>query len=138
MAFEQLRQRGDRVRSHRAEPRDAPWIVLAGALGVMGGRGGAATFGVELGTFAGSLVVALAGSVYERLRRRQASVVVVPGILLLVPGSVGFRSLTSLLDRQAVTGIETAFSMILTAIALVAGMLVAGVILPERRIGTGA
>ena len=122
----------------RAEPRDAPWIVLAGALGVMGGRLGAATFGVELGTFAGSLVVALAGSVYERLRRRQASVVVVPGILLLVPGSVGFRSLTSLLDRQAVTGIETAFSMILTAIALVAGMLVAGVILPERRIGTGA
>ncbi|MBW8840133.1 MAG: threonine/serine exporter family protein [Gemmatimonadetes bacterium] len=92
----------------RAEPRDAPWIVLAGALG------------------------------YERWRRRQASVVVVPGILLLVPGSVGFRSLTSLMDRQAVTGIETAFSMILTAIALVAGMLVAGVILPERRIGTGA
>jgi uncharacterized membrane protein YjjP (DUF1212 family) len=122
----------------RAEPRDAPWIVLAGALGVMGGRLGAATFGVELGTFAGSLVVALAGSVYERLRRRQASVVVVPGILLLVPGSVGFRSLSSLMDRQAVTGIETAFSMILTAIALVAGMLVAGVILPERRIGTGA
>jgi uncharacterized membrane protein YjjB (DUF3815 family) len=122
----------------RAEPRDAPWIVLAGALGVMGGRVGAATLGVELGTFAGSLVVALAGSVYERWRRRQASVVVVPGILLLVPGSVGFRSLTSLMDRQAVTGIETAFSMILTAIALVAGMLVAGVILPERRIGTGA
>jgi uncharacterized membrane protein YjjB (DUF3815 family) len=99
---------------------------------------GAATFGVELGTFAGSLVVALAGSVYERWRRRQASIVVVPGILLLVPGSVGFRSLTNLMDRQAVTGIETAFSMILTAIALVAGMLVAGVILPERRIGTGA
>jgi len=49
-----------------------------------------------------------------------------------------FRSLTNLMDRQAVTGIETAFSMILTAIALVAGMLVAGVILPERRIGTGA
>ncbi|HET7421951.1 MAG TPA: threonine/serine exporter family protein, partial [Gemmatimonadales bacterium] len=69
---------------------------------------------------------------------RQASIVVVPGILLLVPGSVGFRSLTNLMDRQAVTGIETAFSMILTAIALVAGMLVAGVILPERRIGTGA
>ena len=41
--------------------------------------------------------------------------VLVPGILLLVPGSVGFRSLTSLIERQAVAGIETAFSMILTA-----------------------
>jgi uncharacterized membrane protein YjjB (DUF3815 family) len=59
----------------------------------------------------------------------------VPGILLLVPGSVGFRSLTSLLERQAVAGIETAFSMILTAMALVAGLLIAGVIAPEPRIG---
>jgi uncharacterized membrane protein YjjB (DUF3815 family) len=65
-------------------------------------------------------------------------VIVVPGILLLVPGSVGFRSLTSLIEREALTGIETAFSMILTAIALVAGMLMAGVIVPERRIGSGA
>jgi uncharacterized membrane protein YjjB (DUF3815 family) len=51
---------------------------------------------------------------------------------------VGFRSLTSLIEREALTGIETAFSMILTAIALVAGMLVAGVNVPERRIGSGA
>ena len=105
----------------------------AGALGVVGGRLGAATLGVELGTFAGALAVALASSVYERLRRRPAAVVLVLGILLLVPGSVGFRSLTSLMERRAVAGIETAFSMILTAMALVAGLLIAGVIAPEPR-----
>jgi len=119
----------------RAEPRDTPWIVLAGVLGVQGGRLGAATLGVELGTFAGAFVVALASSAYGRWRHRPAAVVLVPGILLLVPGSVGFRSLTSLLERQAVAGIETAFSMILTAMALVAGLLIAGVIAPEPRIG---
>jgi uncharacterized membrane protein YjjP (DUF1212 family) len=116
----------------RAELRDAPWIIVAGALGVLGGRLGAATLGVELGTFAGAFAVALASSAYERWRNRPAAVVLVPGILLLVPGSVGFRSLTSLIERQAVVGIETAFSMILTAVALVAGLLVAGVIVPER------
>jgi uncharacterized membrane protein YjjP (DUF1212 family) len=119
----------------RAEPRDTPWIVAAGALGVVGGRFGAATLGVELGTFAGAFAVALASSAYERWRQRPASVVLVPGILLLVPGSVGFRSLTSLMERQAVAGVETAFSMILTAMALVAGLLVAGVIAPEPRVG---
>jgi uncharacterized membrane protein YjjP (DUF1212 family) len=118
----------------RAEPSDAGWIVAAGALGVLGGRLGAATLGVELGTFAGALAVALASSVYERLRQRPAAVVLVPGILLLVPGSVGFRSLTSLMERKAVAGIETAFSMILTAMALVAGLLIAGVIAPEPRV----
>lgn len=118
----------------RAEPRDGPWIVAVGTLGMLGGRVGAATLGVELGTFAGALAVGLASSAYERWLRRPAAVVLVPGILLLVPGSVGFRGLTSLMERQAVAGIETIFSMILTAVALVAGLLVAGVVAPEPRL----
>jgi uncharacterized membrane protein YjjP (DUF1212 family) len=118
----------------RAEPGDGPWIVAIGTLGMLGGRAGAATLGVELGTFAGALAVGLASSAYERWSQRPAAVVLVPGILLLVPGSVGFRALTSLMARQAVVGIETIFSMILTAVALVAGLLVAGVIAPEPRV----
>lgn len=116
----------------RAAARDAPWIVVIGAFGMLGGRAGAATLGVELGTFAGALAVGLASSLYERWSHRPGAIVQVPGILLLVPGTVGFRGLTSLLERQAVTGIETIFSMILTAVALVAGLLVAGVVAPER------
>lgn len=121
----------------RAEPRDAFWIVGIGALGVIGGRAGAATLGVELGTFAGALAVGLASSAYEHLKRRPAAVVSVPGILLLVPGTVGFRGLTSLIERQAVAGIETIFSMILTAVALVAGLLIAAAVIPERRMSLG-
>jgi uncharacterized membrane protein YjjB (DUF3815 family) len=64
-------------------------------------------------------------------------VVLVPGIILLVPGSIGFRSLTSLMERQAVLGIETAFSTLLTAVALVSGLLMAGVIAPEPRLPLG-
>jgi uncharacterized membrane protein YjjB (DUF3815 family) len=84
------------------------------------------------------LAVAVGSSLYERRLHRPAAVVLVPGILLLVPGSIGFRSLTALMERQAVAGIETAFSMILTAVALVAGLLVAGVIAPAPPMrGTG-
>ena len=60
--------------------------------------------------------------------------VVVPGILLLVPGSVGFRSLLYIIDRNAVVGLQTAFSMIMTAVALAAGLLIAGVVAPEARV----
>jgi uncharacterized membrane protein YjjB (DUF3815 family) len=118
----------------QAHLRDAPWIVAIGALGVIGGRLGAATLGIELGTFAGALAVGLASNAYARLTQRPAAVVSVPGILLLVPGSVGFRGLTSLMERQAVAGIETIFSMVLTAVALVAGLLVAAVVAPEPRL----
>ena len=117
----------------QAEPRDALWIVAIGALGVIGGRAGAATLGVELGTFTGALAVGVASTGYGRWTRRPTAVVSVPGILLLVPGSVGFRGIASLLERQAVAGIETIFSMILTAVALVAGLLIAAVVAPEPR-----
>jgi uncharacterized membrane protein YjjB (DUF3815 family) len=60
--------------------------------------------------------------------------VLVPGILLLVPGSVGFRSLLSLLDRKAVVGLETGFSMLMTAVALAAGLLIASIVVPEARV----
>lgn len=118
----------------RAVPKDAPWIVAAGVTGVLAGRVGAATLGVELGTFAGAFAVALASGVYERWRKRPASVVLVPGILLLVPGSVGYRSISALLERDTIAGIERAFSMILTAFALVAGLLIANVLAPEPRV----
>jgi uncharacterized membrane protein YjjP (DUF1212 family) len=115
----------------RADPRDAPWIVAAGALGVVAGRVGATHLGLELGMFVAALGVALASSAYERWRHRPAPVVLVPGILLLVPGSIGYRSMSSLMERDTVSGIATAFTMILTAVSLVAGLLIAGVLVPE-------
>jgi len=115
----------------RADRRDAPLIVITGGLGVIGGRFGAAHLGPELGAFVGAFAVAMASSLFARLFRRPAAVVLVPGILMLVPGSVGFRSLLSLMDRRAVAGLETAFSMMLTAMALVAGLLIANAIAPE-------
>ena len=81
--------------------------------------------------FVAALGVALASSAYERWRQRPAPVVLVPGILLLVPGSIGYRSMSSLMERDTVSGIATAFTMILTAVSLVAGLLIAGVLVPE-------
>jgi uncharacterized membrane protein YjjP (DUF1212 family) len=120
----------------RADPRDALWIIAAGVLGVVAGRVGAVKLGLELGMFVAAFGVALASSAYERWRRRPAPVVLVPGILLLVPGSIGYRSMSSLLERNTVAGIDTAFTMVLTAVSLVAGLLIAGVVAPEPKRST--
>lgn len=119
----------------RADPRDAPWIIAAGVLGVSAGRLGTVWLGPELGMFVAAFAVGIASSAYERWRRRPAPVVLVPGILLLVPGSIGYRSVSSLMDRDTLAGIDTAFTMIITAVALVAGLLIAGVVAPEPRRG---
>jgi uncharacterized membrane protein YjjB (DUF3815 family) len=120
----------------RADMRDAPFIVAAGALGVAAGRFGSALLGAELGMFVASFGVAMAGALYERWRRRPAPVVLVPGILLLVPGSIGYQSMSSMMERNTIAGIDTAFTMILTAVSLVAGLLIAGVVAPEPRRST--
>lgn len=117
----------------QARRRDAPVIVLAGALGFLGSRVGADVFGPELGVFVGALVVGITGNLWARWRSRPASVPQVPGIMLLVPGSIGFRSVTSFLGDDALSGVEGGFRMALMAIALVGGLLMAGALVPTRR-----
>jgi uncharacterized membrane protein YjjB (DUF3815 family) len=57
----------------------------------------------------GALVAGLASNLLARVRHTPALVTLSPALLLLVPGSVGFRSLALLLDREVVNGIEAAF-----------------------------
>ena len=90
--------------------------------------------GGELGVFLGALSVGIASNLYGRFLNRPSAVLLVPGILLLVPGSIGFRSVAAMLDKEIIPGIETAFKMILIAIALAAGILVAKIIAPPRPI----
>ena len=117
----------------RAPRRDAPWVMATCALAFAGGRLGAAMLGPELGVFVGSLTAGLASNGIARGLRRPAAVTLVPALLLLVPGSVGFRSLALLLQRDVVIGVEQAFRMILMLSALVAGLLMANVLVPETR-----
>jgi uncharacterized membrane protein YjjP (DUF1212 family) len=120
----------------RADPSDALWIVAAGLLGVLAGRFGAARLGQELGMFVAAFGVAMASAAYERLRSRPAPVVLVPGILLLVPGSIGYLSMSSLMERNTVAGIDTAFTTVLTAVSLVAGLLIASIVAPAPKLST--
>jgi len=118
------------LRAHRG---DALWIVMAGVIATIGSRAGDQILGPQLGVFFGALLVGLFSTAYSRWMDRPAVITQVPGILLLVPGSVGFRGLAAMLDERIVSGIDTTFKMILTAVALVAGTLISSVIAPVRR-----
>jgi uncharacterized membrane protein YjjB (DUF3815 family) len=117
----------------RAQPRDAVWITLAGVLALQGARLGTHFLGPELGAFLGALVVGVAANAYARAFDRPAGVPLVPGLLLLVPGSLGFQSLSSLLERQTVVGVEAAFRMTLVGVSLATGLLFSNVVLPVIR-----
>jgi uncharacterized membrane protein YjjP (DUF1212 family) len=117
----------------RARPRDMAPILAVGALGVLAARLGSAKLGPELGGFAGAFVVGVSSNLYARWRDRPVALAAMPALLLLVPGSVGFRGLTLLLEHEVVSGVEAAFGMLLAAASLVAGFLFANVAVPSRR-----
>jgi len=119
----------------RARPQDAVPILGVCVLAFLGGRAGSSALGPELGVFAGAFVAALASHLHARWRGLPVLVTLSPALLLLVPGSVGFRSLTLLMDQEALDGIQAAFRMVIMFAALVAGLQVAGMALPAPRLG---
>jgi uncharacterized membrane protein YjjB (DUF3815 family) len=117
----------------RSRPRDTGLVIFAAALAFSSARVGTALLGAQLGTFLGSSALAIASNLYARLRDRPVSTMLVPGMLLLVPGSLGLRGVSSLLDHDVIAGVSGAFEMVMVSIGLVAGLLVANVVVPSRR-----
>lgn len=114
-------------------------VVMAGAwIGYGLTRIGGEYLGLASGHFAGavffaSLGVAAISNAYGRLFRRPGALLRVSGIILLVPGSVGFRSLTSVLERDVALGLDTAVAVLAALTALVAGLLFGNLLVPPRR-----
>jgi uncharacterized membrane protein YjjP (DUF1212 family) len=117
----------------QATPRDTGWIVGVCTLSFVGSRVGAQLLGIETGAFIGALLVGIASGLHSRNFDRPSVVTSTPGIMMLVPGSVGFQSITDMLARDAVSGLQTAFTMIITGVALVTGLFMARLLIPRRR-----
>jgi uncharacterized membrane protein YjjB (DUF3815 family) len=107
----------------RARRQDAPWIVAASVLAYATTRLTGRVVDESLAAFLGAFVVSAAATVVARLRATSSQVMTVPGLLILVPGSIGLRSMTSFSANQVVTGVETAFQVSVIAISLAAGLL---------------
>ncbi|MEC7948643.1 MAG: threonine/serine exporter family protein [Myxococcota bacterium] len=109
-------------------------LVVAGVVVAYGGaRVGAAMMGPELGAFLGALLVGLASSIVSRVCDRPAQVALVPGVLMLVPGSVGFSSVRGMLRAETLQAVDAAFHTGIIAISIVVGLLAAPALLPPRR-----
>jgi len=116
----------------RAHWRELPWI-LAGVVTAFGGaRLGVHLMGPALGALLGALLAGLVGNLYERRGRRPAVVMILPSLIMLVPGAIGYRSLSFLMERNIVAGIDSAVTALLVGVTLVAGLLLANVLLPPR------
>jgi uncharacterized membrane protein YjjP (DUF1212 family) len=117
----------------QARLRDLGAIAAAAVAGFAVSRALGGAVPAPFDATAGALTVGVVANALARLRDQPAAVALVPGLFLLVPGSVGFRSLVSLLSADVAGGLDDAVRAGLTAIGLAAGVIVANVALPPRR-----
>lgn len=118
----------------RARPRDSLWIMGAGSLAFLCARAGAGALGPELGAFVGSLALCMASNTVARILNKPSVITILPGLLLIVPGSVGYRSLDAILGKNVTGGVETALQVAIVATAIVAGLLLANSLVPPRKV----
>ena len=117
----------------RARPRDIPWCMLAPVVAVGLQNASSGALGPVFGVGLAGLGLTVASNAVSRLRHRPASTMLVPGILLLVPGTAGLRAILKLVDHDVIGGVDSLFAAILVATSLSAGVLLANVVVQPRR-----
>ena len=119
----------------QAQYRDLPSILVASILSFMVARMVSNAAGVELGAWAGAFTAGLAGNLFGRFRDEPPSILTVPAIILLVPGSVGFRSVVWMLAQDTLRAVDAAFEMAFVTMALTVGLLMANLLVrPQRQL----
>ena len=113
-------------------PRRAPWAVAAG-LFAYGGLELGTRAGTWQGPFLGALALGLFAALFVRVGDRASPLVVVlPGVLILVPGVAAYASLGSLDPDSA--GLTANSGVLAQIIAILGGLFTAGSLVDLGRV----
>lgn len=118
----------------QAHMRHAWIMVVSGLLSFYTARYGTMYLGPEIGVLTAALAVGVASNLYARTFDRPALVMMLPGLIILVPGSLGLRSLQLFMSNATVDGVQSSFTVLVIGVALVVGLLLANVIMPPRKV----
>lgn len=88
---------------------------------------------IPIGTFLAALAVTSVANLYARLFNRPGALIRVPGIILLVPGSLGYQILNTAMTVGPDQRMGLAIPLFAALIALVAGILFGNLLVVSRR-----
>ncbi len=117
----------------QAALRDYLLVIAAVIVGYLATYWGGNALGAPFGVFIGGLILSALSNLYARVAHRPGALVREPGILLLVPGSVGFRGVTDLLNHQLADSAQIGVLLVTLLISLVAGLLFGDLLIAPRR-----
>lgn len=118
----------------QAQRRDYPLVMLSVIGGYLISRYGGEWLGPQAGVFLAALAATAAGNAYARWFNRPGALVRLPGIIILVPGSISLRGVISLVQSQDIgAGSAAAMAALNTLMALLAGLVFGNLLVTARR-----
>jgi uncharacterized membrane protein YjjP (DUF1212 family) len=112
--------------------RDLPWAVLISGIAYLGVLAGSLIFDANFGNLVGTITAVVIVNLWSRQTGRPTSIVLIPAIVMLVSGSIGFRGLASMAGGELLLGAQQFIQMFVVALTIFVGILVGHTILrPE-------
>lgn len=121
------------VISFQARWQETIWIILAGTTTFYINSYVISQLGQTAATLITGTYIGAGSNLYARALNRPSMIVSLPAIILLVPGSIGFKGLEFLFSQNTVDGINTLFNTITIGLALVAGTYFGNLIIRPKR-----
>jgi uncharacterized membrane protein YjjP (DUF1212 family) len=110
-------------------PRDFIWAVFGCAIAYGGILFGNTLAGGNLGNLFGTIIAVVFANLWGKITGRPSSIVLLPAIVLLVSGSIGFRGLAAISSGQTATGGQQFVQMFVVALTIAAGLFVGNTII---------
>lgn len=111
---------------------DYGWTLAATVVAWGAARIGAEALGPVAGAGLAALVLGALCNVYARRARRPGATLLLPSLMLILPGSLGFRSLTLMLHQQTLEGLQAGVQSLIVTVALMLGLLLANATVSRR------
>lgn len=112
---------------------DGFWILLSTVIAFVSLRGASEILGPFGAVAVAALIVGVSSNLFARWKGLPSAIMLMPGLLLLVPGSLGFFGMSAMMIGDDFPGgVRLIANMMLTAVSIVAGLLLAGVVSPAE------
>ncbi|BHH84764.1 threonine/serine exporter family protein [Desulforhopalus sp. 52FAK] len=116
----------------QTSPKDFIWASLGCFIAYGGVLLGSALAGANLGNLVGTTITVVFANIWAANFKRPTSIVLLPAIVLLVSGSIGFRGLAAIAVGQTGTGEQQLVQMFVVALTIAAGLLVGNTIVRPK------
>ncbi|RZA06675.1 MAG: threonine/serine exporter family protein, partial [Moraxellaceae bacterium] len=125
---------GSLVIVFKARAKHAPWGLLSGFIAYSVSIVGGEYLGLALGAFVGAFAVGIYGNLFTRFMNAPASLVILHGMIVLVPGSKTYIGLSAFISGEKTFVTEhLGQQTFLIFMSLVAGFIFANVAVPPKK-----